>query len=189
MNRATSRRMGNGRSAVLLLAWLGLTGCGVSQYRIQQAPTVPLHQYPSVIFEPMLVSEWINEDPEARSHYQPYLMRLSPWIPAVVARVTFRRFRRAYEAGEGVLQLRTSLILLEPGSRWTRMVVGFGNGRGAFGVLATLVDSQTQETIGVAEVYGTVSGGWFGGSLTTAYKKCVIALSRFLLDHLELPPG
>ena len=189
MDRATSRRESAGRSALLLLAWLGLTGCGISQYRIQQAPSVPLHQYHSVIFSPMMVSDWINEEPEVRARYQPHLMRLSTWVPAVAARITFRHFRRAYEGGDGVLQLRTSLIHLEPGSRWTRMIVGFGNGRGAIGLLATLVDTQTEETVGMVEVYGTVSFGWMGGSMKTAYKNCAYALGQLLLDHVEAPPG
>lgn len=176
-----------GLLAALGAVWLLSSGCGISQYRIVQAPSEPLHRYHSAIFEPIVFADWINGEPEERSRYQPYLMKLSPWIPGLASRVCWGQFRRVYEPGEGVLQVQVSLIHLEPGSRWLRTVVSQGVGRGAIGLLATLVDSQSQEVVGSAEIYGTVTWGWFGGSLSRAYKNCGVALGRFLLDHTRLP--
>ena len=160
------------------------SGCGTSSYRIIQSPTASLGSFSSIMIEPLEVQGWLDANPGAEGRLGPHISQASSTISLVAERYLGERYRITNTPGGGTLRISSELIVFIPGSRAGRYFAGlFGAGKGTVGILSTLINGETDEVVGSAEVYGTVRGGRWGGPLSDSYNRCGKGLARLILDH------
>lgn len=171
------------RTALILLALLFSTGCGSAWYQVVDPPKQDLRSFRSVMVHGVEIQSWLSANPAVAAKCHPSLMDASTRIPLVAQRHLARYYPITSAPSEETLVVESQVMLFRPGSRALRYFIGFGAGKGVIGVRCTLVDGGSNEVIGVADVYGSVRGGAWGGPLTTAFNYCGAGIARLILEQ------
>ncbi len=166
-----------------VLAW----GCS-PPYRITKPVSKSLSAYQTISLSNMETEAWLNAHPEAKNNpnWAKEVEIAQAYVPDRAGAFLRRNFTIRRDQAPGSLNIQTKLTEFYPGSRAARYLVGFGAGKGRMGITTTLVDGDSGDVIGEANIYCSVSGGWGGGSFRKAYEFCGKATARLVLDHLNV---
>ncbi|MCZ6602891.1 MAG: DUF4410 domain-containing protein [Planctomycetota bacterium] len=166
------------RARFLILTLLVASGC--SGYRIVdvQVPTTRLTDYREVMIEGIDLDAFMENNPAWAPHRTNIQNGLNQ-VKVLAEGYLRRNFTVVHEVQPGTLVLVTELFIYKPGSRFLRWLIGFGSGTGTLGLRVNVEDGETGDVIAIAEVYGVVRNGFFGGSFGAAYKFAAIGLYRY----------
>jgi hypothetical protein len=166
-----------------ILSLLLASGCGAATYHVIEPPTRPFREFTSVLIEPLQMEDWFTFQCPDRALYEPVLAT-APYRIAYGADAYLREyFRPVNVPEEGTLLIQMELIDFVPGSRARRYWLGGGAGKGHIGIRAVFYDPDSEYPVAVADVYGSVVGGWFGGNIESAYDRCGRGVADFVYDH------
>jgi hypothetical protein len=163
----------------LALGCLGLTACGSRAYYVMDPPKEAFSQYGSIEVKQFTVDGIDTIDPDKRAK----AMELA----TLIADQLRERLGPTYFSGGGKkLVVNGKLVGFDPGSQALRYWVGFGAGSGEI-IAEAYFGTENGEGIAKAMGKGSVSGGWFGGSLSSAAKRVAKAIVDFVVvNHAEI---
>ncbi len=152
-----------------------MAACGGSRdFRVTQAPADPFRSYGALQVQPFSIEE--PRDPAVREK----AIRMAALITSEVR----ERLSGRFEKGGRPIVVQGRLVGFDPGSQAARYWIGFGAGEGSIVAEVTFLnDSGTVVAKGAA--WGTVSGGWFGGSLNSAGRRVAKAVVDFVDDNYD----
>jgi hypothetical protein len=166
-----------------ILSFLLATGCGAATYHVMESPTRPFREFTAVLIEPLQMEDWMTFQCPDPPLYEPVLATAPYRIAYGALGYLERYFRIVDQPEEGTLIVQLELIDFVPGSRARRYWLGGGSGKGHIGVRAVFLATDSEYPVAVADVYGSVVGGWFGGSIESAYDRCGRGIADFIYDH------
>lgn len=157
------------------LPLLLLAGCGVAEFKEDGPPPAPFPRFGSV--EVRVAPVELDVPPEVR----PELEGFAASLPARIGERLRKRNLLADGGRALVVDLR--IVSYDPGSQTARYLVGFGAGGASIEARTEFRDGETRLGSGVAR--GTVWGGLFGGSVSTAHDN----VARAVVDYVERASG
>lgn len=150
---------------------LALTACSQREYYVMDPPKRAFSTYGSVEVKPFTIDGLDTLDPEKRAK----AMELAAHITNELR----ERLAPKYFGGEGrKIVVSGKLVGFDPGSQALRYWVGFGAGKGE--ILAEAYFDDDEGGVAKAMGKGAVSGGWFGGSVSSAGKRAAKAVVDFV---------
>jgi hypothetical protein len=154
-----------------------LAACGGSrEFRVTQAATEPLRAFAQAELVPFTVEGLDRMDEKSRGRARDMAAEISGELGA-------RLQSGAYFKGSGrKLRIEGRLVEVDPGSQAARYFLGAGKGEIVADVTFTNPDGGT---VARGFASGTVSGGWYGGSLKSAAKRVAKAIVDFIDDNYE----
>lgn len=160
------------RIAVLAAASM-LGACGGSRdFRVTQAPAEPFRSYGALQVQPFTIEE--PRDAVVREK----ALRMAALITSEVR----ERLAGRFEKGGRPIVIQGRLVGFDPGSQAARYWVGFGAGEGSIVAEVTFLN-ESGTVVAKGAAWGTVSGGWFGGSLNSAGRRVAKAVVDFVDDN------
>ena len=151
---------------------LALAACGSREFRVQQQPSVPLGSFGKLLVQPFAI-----EDPP-----DPVVREKALKMADLITREVRERLAPKFEKEGSVLTVQGRLVGFDPGSQAARYWAGFGAGEGTIVVEVTFLD-EAGGTVAKGAAWGSVSGGWFGGSLNSAGKRAAKAVVDFVQER------
>lgn len=149
-----------------------LGACGSRTYYVMEPPKEAFSKFGSIEVKPFTVDGISTLDPDKRAK----AMELA----ALIADQLRERLGPGYFPGTGKkLVVSGKLVGFDPGSQALRYWVGFGAGSGEI-LAEAYFDAENGESVAKAMGKGSVSGGWFGGSLNSAGKRVAKAIVDFV---------
>jgi hypothetical protein len=153
-------------------------GCGSGKFTVQDPPTVAFNHFGQVTVTPFTVDGVDNLPLEKKQKALDVAAEISGMVRDQLDS------RGIFPGGGRTLIISGCLIGFDPGSQALRYWVGFGAGSGEMVVDTTFSDSAGG-TIARGNSRGSVSGGWFGGSTSSASKRVAKAIVGFIETNLE----
>jgi hypothetical protein len=166
-----------------ILSFLLASGCGATTYHVIEPPTRPFREFTSVHLEPLQMEDWLAFECPDRPRYEPVLAFAPYRISYGALAYLEEHFRPVNLPEERTLLVQMELIDFVPGNRAMRYWVGGGEGEGQIGIRAFFFGMDSHAPVAVADIYGSVVGGWFGGSIESAYDYCGQGIANFIYDH------
>jgi hypothetical protein len=157
------------------LCLLLLAGCGVSKFREDSPLLQRVPRFGSVEVRVAPVEFEVSAD------VRPELDAFAAALPHRISEALRRR--NLLEAEGRPLLIDLKILAYDPGSRAARWIVGFGLGTGAVEVGTLLQDCDA--ALGSGTARGTVWGGMFGGTMSTAHGNLVRAVVDYVARCCE----
>jgi len=161
---------------------LVLAGCGVAQFTSRQEPRRAFGEFGSVEVREIRngLSGRLPGDVAAQAE------AFSKTL-AVRVKEKLVRAGRFTEAKAPVLVIEGELVGYDPGSQALRYLIGFGAGSGEIRVEVAFRDPEGA-LVADGTARGTVSGGFFGGTVGEAENRVAEAIVRHIESHWERRP-
>lgn len=158
---------------ILAILPLLLAACGgAREFRVQQQPTGPLGSFGALVVQPFAI-----EDPP-----DPVVREKALKMAQLVTNEVRERLTPKFDKGGSTLTIQGRLVGFDPGSQAARYWAGFGAGEGSIVVEVTFVD-EAGAVVAKGAAFGSVTGGWFGGSLNSAGKRAAKAVVDFVNER------
>jgi hypothetical protein len=168
------------RILCLIIAIL-TASCGSRSYNVQQKPSAPFKTFGQVVVEPFKVDGeeklGLTEKPKALE------------VAAQMTQYLKERLegKKWFKEGGQTLTIKGLVVGYDPGSQAMRYLVGFGAGSGEI-IVDTVFSDASGTQVARANARGSVSGGLFGGSTSSACDRVAKAIIDFIkanYDKLE----
>lgn len=163
------------KSIALLVVVTILFGCGGTRMMVIKAPEVSLAKY-KVIAVPPLKNN-VGAPAELASGIREEVIRELQRIDGRVTPSTTGNEK-------DTVLINISIVNWDTGSMAGRWLTGGVMGEGTATAMISIVDASTLQTLGQANVEGTVKGGFFGGSMKVAGDKLVKGIIQFVRSHI-----
>jgi hypothetical protein len=162
-----------------LLIPLLVASCGSRSFIVQQKPSKPFSSYGQVVVEPFTVDgiEKLGLTEKGQA-----LEAAGMMTQYLKERLEGKKWFK--EGGDQVLTIRGVLVGFDPGSQAMRYWVGFGAGSGEVIADTTFLEAN-QGAVARGAAKGTVSGGWFGGSTSSACDRVAKAIIDFIKANYQ----
>jgi hypothetical protein len=156
-----------------------MVSCGSRSFIVQQKPSKPFNSYGQVVVEPFTVDgiEKLGMVEKGQAIEAAGLM-----TQYLKERLEGKKWFKG--GGDQVLTIRGVLVGFDPGSQAMRYWVGFGAGSGEVIADTTFLEVNNV-TIARGAAKGTVSGGWFGGSTSSACDRVAKAIMDFIKSNYQ----
>jgi len=153
-----------------------LAACGSREFRVSQAPPAPFNTYGRVDVRPFA----IEQPPTMDVVQKDKALKMAEYLTVEV-----RDRLQGYFTGDGrTVVVQGKLVGFDPGSAAARYWAGFGAGKGTI-VAEIIFLNEAGAEVGKGAAWGTVTGGFFGGSLNSAAKRVAKAVVDFVYDNFE----
>jgi uncharacterized protein DUF4410 len=156
-------------------AALLLSACGGSRdFRVEQPPSEAFASYGALQVQPFTIEE--PRDAVVREK----ALKMAELLTNEVR----DRLAGRFDKGGRTLVVQGRLVGFDPGSQAARYWVGFGAGEGSIVAEVTFLN-ESGKAVAKGAAWGTVSGGWFGGSLNSAGRRVAKAVVDFVNDNYD----
>lgn len=150
-----------------------LAACGGSrEFRVTQPPAQPFRSFGALQVQPFTIEEPRDATVKEKA------LRMA----ALITNEVRERLAGKFAQGGRTITVQGRLIGFDPGSQAARYWVGFGAGEGSIVAEVTFLD-ESGTPVAKGAAWGTVSGGWFGGSLNSAGRRVAKAVVDFVDDN------
>lgn len=105
-------------------------------------------------------------------------------MAALITSEARERLAGRFQQGGRTIVVQGRLVGFDPGSQAARYWVGFGAGQGTIVAEVSFLN-EAGTVIAKGAAWGTVSGGWFGGSLNSAGRRVAKAVVDFVDDNYD----
>lgn len=156
------------------LPLLVLAGCGASRFSEDSPAVAPFPRFAAVQVRVAPTTVVVPDDIRAD------LTAFAESLPKQLED-DLRRRNLLVSGADGTLVVDLRFVTYDPGSRAARWIIGLGVGAGSVEARVALRNGAAPLGSGVAK--GTVVGGWFGGSMSTAQQKLVKAIVKYIEKH------
>ncbi len=153
-----------------------LAACGSREFRVSQVPPGPFKAYGRLEVRPFAIEQPPGMDVVQKDK----ALKMAEYLTVEV-----RERLQSYFTGDGrTVVVQGKLVGFDPGSAAARYWAGFGAGKGTIVAEITFLNEAGAE-VGKGAAWGTVTGGFFGGSLNSAANRVAKAVVDFVYENYE----
>ncbi len=163
--------------ACFTIPLLGVS-CGSRSFNVQQRPSAPFKTFGQVVVEPFTVDGVEKLGLVEKTKALDAAAKMTQYLKERLEGTNW------FKGGGQALTIKGLVVGFDPGSQAMRYWVGFGAGTGEI-IVDTTFSNTSGNLVARGNSRGSVSGGWFGGSTSSACDRVAKAIMDFIKANHE----